>query len=148
MLSKIPGFRGVFCRDTLPKIPNKEESGVMNFDLSTGGGTHWVAWICSGGSKGASPFTMYFDSFGLGLPDTIKAYLSKHVGKHYRSSSEIQDIKSDLCGYYCVDFIKECYNKDIDGMIDYIDDYQPWAGQNESELIKKLKKDGVLDMLK
>ena len=39
----IPNFRGVFMRDNLPKSPYKNECGVINLDITSGSGTHWVA---------------------------------------------------------------------------------------------------------
>ncbi|WAR13728.1 hypothetical protein MAR_003833 [Mya arenaria] len=42
---KIPHFRGVFLRDTLPKRPQGKECGILNLDSSDGGETHWVAWF-------------------------------------------------------------------------------------------------------
>ena len=40
------GFRGVFLRDTLPKKKSKmNEYGILNFDSSSGDGTHWVMWF-------------------------------------------------------------------------------------------------------
>ena len=42
---KIPNFRGVCLRDTLPKRPNQKECGILNSDSSNGRGTHWVAWL-------------------------------------------------------------------------------------------------------
>ncbi|KAE9521510.1 hypothetical protein AGLY_018109, partial [Aphis glycines] len=36
-------FRGVFSRDNLPKKPLAIECGVLNLDVSSGNGSHWVA---------------------------------------------------------------------------------------------------------
>ena len=44
---KIPNFRGVFLRNTLPKRPNQKGYGILNLDSSSGRGTHWVAIITS-----------------------------------------------------------------------------------------------------
>ena len=38
------GFRGVFLRDTLHKIPKLNECGILNLDSSSGDGKHWVMW--------------------------------------------------------------------------------------------------------
>ena len=48
---KIPNFRGVFLRDTLPKTLERNECGILNLDDSSGGGTHWVAWYKKGTEK-------------------------------------------------------------------------------------------------
>ena len=39
------GFRGVFLRDTLPKMANLNECDILNFDSFSGDGTHWVMWF-------------------------------------------------------------------------------------------------------
>ena len=41
---KIPDFRGVFMRDTLPKHPFNVESGIVNFNTSNQPGSHWVCY--------------------------------------------------------------------------------------------------------
>ena len=38
----LDGFRGVFLRDTLSKKAKLNECGILNFDSSSGDGTHWV----------------------------------------------------------------------------------------------------------
>ena len=136
MLKKIPGFRGVFASDDLPEKPMLNESGVMNFDVLGNPGTHWVSWICRGGSR---PFTVYFDSFGVPIPDTLRVYLNKHPGTHWANSGEIQSMDSVLCGYYCVDFIKACHDASSPmEVIDWLNEYKPWPGSNEKTLIKNL----------
>ena len=39
------GFRGVFLRDTLPKKAKLNECVILNLDLSSGDGKHWVMWF-------------------------------------------------------------------------------------------------------
>jgi len=39
----VPGFRGVFVRDSLPNKPRIEECGILNLGDFSGNGTHWVA---------------------------------------------------------------------------------------------------------
>jgi len=38
------GFRGVFTIDLLPKKVRRFENGIINLDISTGKGTHWVCY--------------------------------------------------------------------------------------------------------
>ena len=66
----IPNFLGVFMRDSLPSKIKKDECGVVNFDASSGDGTHWVAYWKKG------PVRIYFDSYGLDPPTEILHYLS------------------------------------------------------------------------
>ena len=73
---KIPNFRGVCLRDTLPKRPNQKECGILNLDSSNGRGTHWVAWFKNKDDK------YYFDSYGVQPPNEAK--------EKYRGVFEIQ----------------------------------------------------------
>ena len=41
-LLKIPDFRGVFMRDTLPQYPLNVECGIVNFNTSNQPGSHRV----------------------------------------------------------------------------------------------------------
>ena len=70
---KIPSFRGVFLLDTLPRKPNKKECGIVNFDKSSGFGTHWVAWYKNGKIK------IYFDISGVQPPIEVGEYLENPI---------------------------------------------------------------------
>jgi hypothetical protein len=85
--SKIPNFKGVFMQDE--KLPH-DGCFIMNLDRKSGDGTHWVAvsYDCD----------IYFDPFGIAPPDKIK--VTQYC------SSEIQHPLEDLCGEYCVWFLK------------------------------------------
>ena len=107
----------------------------MNFDVFGGPGTHWVAWICR------PTFTVYFDSFGVPMPDSIRDYLDMHSGTHWSNTGQIQSFASNLCGYYCVDFMKECWDASHPlEIIKWLNEYRPFPGSNESELLSNLKK--------
>ena len=97
---KIKNFRGVFMRDGLSKMtPQKQESGIFNFDPSDKGGSHWIAWyICDKREKKV----YYFDSYGTGVPIELREYLN---GKIFRSDFIIQNLNSDICGELCMAFI-------------------------------------------
>ena len=49
----IPSFRGAFF---FIRYATEKECGIVNFDKSSGTGTHWVAWYKNGKTK------IYFDS--------------------------------------------------------------------------------------
>jgi len=69
---KIPNFKGVYMRDTLPKnsIINKEnECGIMNLDSVKGPGTHWTCWVK------INNLCYYFDSFGVDPPLEFENYM-------------------------------------------------------------------------
>ena len=63
----LDGFRVVFLRDTLPNKTKLNECGVLNYDSSSGDGTHWVMWFKKGKNK------FYFDSYGVQPPSELIA---------------------------------------------------------------------------
>ena len=70
---RIPRFRGVFVRDALPQKPNKNESGILNLDDSSGNGTHWVLWHRNNNKN------FYFDSYGIQPPLELYQYLKSSI---------------------------------------------------------------------
>src|SRR6218665_3660479 len=73
----ISNFIGFFVRDELPKRPRTTECGILNLDGSTGGGTHWVAWIKHANEK------IYLDSYGLRVIEFSETWASyePHITK-------------------------------------------------------------------
>ena len=65
----IKNFRGVFMRDQLRK-PNNVEAGIINLDISSGEGTHWIAYAID------PRWIVYFDSYGLAPPKEFMRYIS------------------------------------------------------------------------
>lgn len=99
----IPHFRGVFMLDSLPKIPNKIECGIINLDVSTGPGTHWVAYFKNNAVK------EYFDSFGnLQPPLEVMKYLGRNINYNY---NQHQNFNTFNCGHLCLKFLYEITNK-------------------------------------
>ena len=45
-------FRGVFMRDTLPRIAHQKECGIVNFNTSEQNGSHWVCYFKDGYTQG------------------------------------------------------------------------------------------------
>ena len=78
---EIPRFRGVFLRDNLPVEPKRMECGVLNFDDTSGNGTHWVAWYSDNGKM------YYFDSYGIQPPTELKRYLKSPIFLQYRADT-------------------------------------------------------------
>jgi len=102
-LRNIPNFRGVFAIDTLPKRIFKNESGVINYDKMSGPGTHWVCYYNSPKYQ----YVEYFDSFGISPSKEIVNYLETSDKNIMYNSSQIQSNDSVLCGYYCINYIRE-----------------------------------------
>lgn len=99
---KIPYFRGVFMRDTLPSSgPWKNENAIVNLDLNEGSGTHWVAY------KKRANAVIYFDSFGDLQPpvEVIKYLKCKNILYNY---DKHQTYNTSNCGALCLKFLKTC----------------------------------------
>lgn len=99
---KINHFRGVFSRDNLPKKPYAIECGILNLDISSGDGSHWVAFYKN------KDKVVYFDSFGdLPPPIELQHYFSQF--KIVYNYSNYQDFNTFNCGHLCLEFL-QCMN--------------------------------------
>jgi hypothetical protein len=99
---KIP-IKAVTFKDLYKYI--KPENGgayIINIDDSTSKkyGTHWTCLII------VNSYALYWDSFGLPIPTSIKIFIQKNKCKKiYYSIDQIQKIDSILCGYYVLYFL-------------------------------------------
>ena len=99
---KIPDFRACICKDELKNNKVMNGSYIINMQNNRDGhGTHWVALFID---KQMHPW--YFDSFGFICPQEVIAFCKRTRNKIGYSNKEIQDIKSQSCGYYCIAFIQ------------------------------------------
>ncbi|GIY65913.1 uncharacterized protein CDAR_317361 [Caerostris darwini] len=84
-------FRGVFTSDMLPKQVKKDENGIINLDISTGPGTHWVCYFNDSNNN----FIEYFDPFGVEHSITIPngnymiSELNEEIEDHFNGKSPI-----------------------------------------------------------
>jgi hypothetical protein len=87
---------GVFSKDQLPQ-KRKVGSYYINMeDHDKGNGTHWVfARIFPTGHA------IYFDSFGVQTPEPVRDFL-KPFSPYACNVRQIQDIKSENCGRFCI----------------------------------------------
>ena len=104
---KIPHFRGVFMRDTLPEAPPcKLECGIVNFNTSKEKGSHWVCYYKN------RTLRIYFDSYGQITPLEVQNYLKTKrerrgvVGVIQRNTDIIQPINTNICGHLCLFVLK------------------------------------------
>ena len=100
---KIPHFRGVYMRDSLPKSgAHARECGIMNFNKSSQPGSHWVCYYRDPHHR------IYFDSFGQITPMEIQKYLKtprelkSGVGVIERNTDIVQHINTHVCGQLCL----------------------------------------------
>ena len=90
-----PRFNGVSSRDNLTEI--KDGAYVINLDVYSDIGTHWVALHVQNN-------VTYFDSFGVEhIPKEIKTFINN---KNIKANIfRIQEYDSIICRYFCIGFI-------------------------------------------
>lgn len=87
-------LNGIFSRNEKKPKPKKGWY-IWNLDSVKSSGTHWT---CSYLSPVAC---VYFDPFGLAPPQEVLKFIKSYKSQKYiYSSSQLQDTKSVLCGYY------------------------------------------------
>lgn len=134
LLQNVKHILPTTSRDRLGDKIMKNELRTVNIDKSTGEGSHWVAYL----NHQRLPYAFYFDSFGVVPPPEIIKYLKTSGKQIYYNSSQIQNIKSLMCGYYCVDFIKQ-FDKGRD-IYDILYEYEQQPTQfNETKIKNKFK---------
>jgi hypothetical protein len=96
-------LNGVYMKDELAEIQPQEGNYIINLQSSyQGSGTHWLALIIERGS------IYYQDSFGVIYPLEILVFIHKYEKlnkvkcKIGHNKTQIQDLKSDRCGYFCL----------------------------------------------
>ena len=104
---KIPNFAGVRMRDELVgKRVGTHECGIVNLDLSTGLGTHWICYYCNG--RGQRNF---FDSFAEPPPLELSRYLKSpsewDMPVLIRNSLTVQQAQSSECASLCLFVLKQ-----------------------------------------
>ena len=104
---KIPHFIGHRMRDELIGKPKQNECGIVNTDVSSGDGFHYVCYFKHGANK------IYFDSFGLPPLIEVQNYLEKKI---LYSTFRIQKMNESNCGKHCLYMLHRLSNND-----DYID---------------------------
>lgn len=85
-------------RDTLPKQPWKSETGILNLDINSNKGTHWVAY------KKVNNSVTYFDSFGDLIPPVEFQEYMKNCKIRYNYTS-FQRFGSTNCGQLSLKFL-------------------------------------------
>lgn len=96
---RLPNFR-VDPKDMLPDRLSDTATGIVNMDDSSGNGTHWVCYYNKPNSD-----VIYFDPFGTPIDPSILRFLKSSGMRVMAITNQIQDLKSDDCGYYCLYFL-------------------------------------------
>ena len=99
---RVPYFRGVFMRNTLPTSGvRRNESGIVNLDDATGPGTHWVAYTKRNNR------VVYFDSFGnLRPPKELVRYFENGATTIEYNRTSYQTYDQSFCGQMCLRFLQ------------------------------------------
>lgn len=93
--AKIRDFRGVYMRDTLPRLARCNEKGIINLDSEDGDGTHWVCY-----SKRRN-IVHYYDSFGnLPPPVEFTTYMKNCNIYFNRVCNQLEN--TVICGHLCI----------------------------------------------
>ena len=94
-------FLGVFSADNLPVIQRKPCSLVVNTDVSSKPGEHWVSMFIP--KRGALE---YFDSFGREphIKQHIE-FIENNCNEYRFNAASLQSRESSLCGHYCLMYI-------------------------------------------
>lgn len=96
---KIPHFRGIYMRNSLPQTPRRYESAIINLDVQEGPGTHWVAY------KKHNDKVVYFDSFGaLKPPVELVRYFGDKCKIRFNYDN-YQNFNTVNCGHLCLEFL-------------------------------------------
>jgi hypothetical protein len=92
-------LNAIVFKDQLKYVPVRNGGYIVNMADSRdhNGGTHWVCFYIEGKKA------VYFDPFGIYAPQAVEKYLSRH--NTMIITKQIQNIFSDICGYYCLYFL-------------------------------------------
>ena len=100
---QIDNFRGVFMRDTLPRLAHTKECGIVNFNTSEQSGSHLVCYY-----KDTRNRRIYLDSFGQVTLVEIQKYLKskdefeKGNAVIQRNTDIVQHVNTHVCGHLCL----------------------------------------------
>ena len=102
-LENVPGFVGVFSRDTIPPPEKLPAFYVVNYDSRNEPGEHWVAIHLLTNGNGE-----FFDPFGLPpLHFDLRHFMETSCRQWSYSVKDIQHAQSTKCGHFCVNFVKQ-----------------------------------------
>ena len=93
---------GIYSRDE--HMPEIHSPCIINLDDFDSAGTHWTCCV-----PGENDKTLwYFDSFGMHYPQEFEIRAKRDgITNILFNSSHYQNMKSVLCGYYCLYFLHQ-----------------------------------------
>lgn len=98
-------YKGCWSKDRIPPAIQKNlkpgDFMILNLqDENDGGGSHWICFTISSGKL------MYFDSYGLYPPRIVRRIAHANGIDHVDYQNEMLQKTSQLCGWFCLMFIK------------------------------------------
>ena len=123
----------VCMRDECPKTL-KNGNYILNLESHLESGSHWVCFIKHNKN------IYYFDSFGVQMPQNELDIFKHNNYNIFYSNIQIQDMKSILCGYFCIAYLY-CVNKFNGNIDDKIFKFQKlfnWNNQKNNDKVLKL----------
>ncbi len=128
-------FGGVFDQYQLPIFEPKFY--VLNLDRPNGPGTHWI--LVEGTEENTEHRVYYFDPFGGPVLPNVKKWVPKESRVYYTDDT-LQDMYSDMCGYYCIyiAYMMIVEHRDIDDII--MDDFSTNEEANDQIVLHTIQK--------
>jgi hypothetical protein len=143
---KIP-LNGIFMKDQLDEIEPQTGNYIINLQSSTqGSGTHWLNLILHESA------IYYQDSFGVIYPVEVMKFIHRfkkeydHDIKVGHNRRQIQDLKSDRCGWFCLGllyFVKQSNENLFDSCNAYINMFSDDLKLNDQILMKYLHENKI-----
>ena len=109
---------------------------IVNLDLNSGPGTHWVCVL------DFLRVPIYIDPYGLSPPPEVRAFMrkSKHGKYAVYSRIQYQKLHSIQCGQFVVEFITEALEKRHNGDLEaYDDDLVPYPSDFNEGVVGMVK---------
>ena len=135
--NKNKNFGGIYAKDELPHIKIKKKFYIINLDDDDGPGTHWVL-----ASNMDDKYVIYVDSYGAPAPNEALAFMKSAKNKKIiYNTSQIQEIGSAVCGYYCLFFAEQLPEHNI---VDLLYFFGNNTAENDKELLKYFKNKNII----
>lgn len=116
------------------QVNNKLRNGsyIINLENHDESGSHWTALHKVGNTY------YYFDPFGMPPPQTLIDLLKCNPNNFYFNDTQIQNVKSILCGYYCLVylFIMQSSNNMVNNIKTFLQLFYLDTKKNDKELKK------------
>ena len=128
----------VTLRTQNPRRYAPGSSSVKNMSDGADGGTHWCALYKLPRRQGKDD-CVYCDSFGLPPPEEFVATAKRDKDEMYYNLMQIQDMRSQACGYFCLVFLHHCQTHPAMSAEQLLHSFQQLFSTNPRDNDKMLK---------